>query len=776
MKEYYTISEKKLPIIALRGLWLFPNNIQHFEVGREVSLNALNASLLRNSEIFICTQKDPMVENITKEDFYHTGVLASIKQTIKMPNGNVRVLVEAYDRGKIVDFVENDSFLEANVEVMEYDKTKYHPTDKSLTMIRMIISSFESLAEIIKKPLPQDLLGGLLNEEDPSSLIDTISMLISLNDKDSILLLETLDMDERIELVYKFVIKEIEFLKIKEDIEQRTNKEISDTQKEYFLQEQLRQIKMELGEEYDIEDTDDYANKIKKLKLKKDSEEHVLKEINRLSSMNPNNPESTVIRNYIDQVLDIPWNKKSKSSIDLKVAEKVLNDGHFGLEDVKKRILEYLAVKKMTGSLKGPILCLVGPPGVGKTSIARSIAEATNRKFVSMRLGGVRDEAEIRGHRKTYIGAMPGRIITQLQKAKKLNPVFLLDEIDKLASDFRGDPASALLEVLDPEQNSEFTDNYIEIPVDLSDVLFITTANSQEQIPDALLDRMEVIRVTSYTDYEKFEIANRYLLPRQLKENGMDKSQFHITRDAIYTIINNYTRESGVRELGRNIGKVVRKAVVKIVRDDVKKVVVNNKNLGKFLGSKLVLDDEIPREDTIGVVNGLAWTQVGGVILTIEANVMDGTGKTQLTGKLGDVMKESAMAAISYIRSNQEALGIKGEFYKEKDIHIHVPEGAVPKDGPSAGVTMVTALVSALTGRKVKHDFAMTGEITLTGRVLAIGGVKEKVLAAHRYGINKVFLPKENKRDIQDIDPKIRQKIKFYFTNNVKEILDEVLI
>lgn len=776
MKEYYTISEKKLPIIALRGLWLFPNNIQHFEVGREVSLNALNASLLRNSEIFICTQKDPMVENITKEDFYHTGVLASIKQTIKMPNGNVRVLVEAYDRAKIVDFIENDSFLEANVEVMEYDKTKYHPTDKSLTMIRMIISSFESLAEIIKKPLPQDLLGGLLNEEDPSSLIDTISMLISLNDKDSILLLETLDMDERIELVYKFVIKEIKFLKIKEDIEQRTNKEISDTQKEYFLQEQLRQIKMELGEEYDIEDTDDYANKVKKLKLKKDSEEHVLKEINRLSSMNPNNPESTVIRNYIDQVLDIPWNKKSKSSIDLKVAERVLNDGHFGLEDVKKRILEYLAVKKMTGSLKGPILCLVGPPGVGKTSIARSIAEATNRKFVSMRLGGVRDEAEIRGHRKTYIGAMPGRIITQLQKAKKLNPVFLLDEIDKLASDFRGDPASALLEVLDPEQNSEFTDNYIEIPVDLSDVLFITTANSQEQIPDALLDRMEVIRVTSYTDYEKFEIANRYLLPRQLKENGMDKSQFHITRDAIYTIINNYTRESGVRELERNIGKVVRKAVVKIVRDDVKKVVVNNKNLEKFLGSKLVLDDEIPREDTIGVVNGLAWTQVGGVILTIEANVMDGTGKTQLTGKLGDVMKESAMAAISYIRSNQEDLGIKGEFYKEKDIHIHVPEGAVPKDGPSAGVTMVTALVSALTGRKVKHDFAMTGEITLTGRVLAIGGVKEKVLAAHRYGINKVFLPKENKRDIQDIDPKIRQKIKFYYTNNVKEILDEVLI
>lgn len=776
MKEYYTISEKKLPIIALRGLWLFPNNIQHFEVGREVSLNALNASLLRNSEIFICTQKDPIVENITKEDFYHTGVFASIKQTIKMPNGNVRVLVEAYDRAKIVEFVENDSFLEANVEVMEYDKTKYHPTDKSLTMIRMIISSFESLAEIIKKPLPQDLLGGLLNEEDPSSLIDTISMLISLNDKDSILLLETLDMDERIELVYKFVIKEIEFLKIKEDIEERTNKEISDTQKEYFLQEQLRQIKMELGEEYDIEDTDDYANKVKKLKLKKDSEEHVLKEINRLSSMNPNNPESTVIRNYIDQVLDIPWNKKSKSSIDLKVAEKVLNDGHFGLEDVKKRILEYLAVKKMTGSLKGPILCLVGPPGVGKTSIARSIAEATNRKFVSMRLGGVRDEAEIRGHRKTYIGAMPGRIITQLQKAKKLNPVFLLDEIDKLASDFRGDPASALLEVLDPEQNSEFTDNYIEIPVDLSDVLFITTANSQEQIPDALLDRMEVIRVTSYTDYEKFEIANRYLLPRQLKENGMDKSQFHITRDAIYTIINNYTRESGVRELERNIGKVVRKAVVKIVRDDVKKVVVNNKNLEKFLGSKLVLDDEIPREDTIGVVNGLAWTQVGGVILTIEANVMDGTGKTQLTGKLGDVMKESAMAAISYIRSNQEDLGIKGEFYKEKDIHIHVPEGAVPKDGPSAGVTMVTALVSALTGRKVKHDFAMTGEITLTGRVLAIGGVKEKVLAAHRYGINKVFLPKENKRDIQDIDPKIRQKMKFYFTNNVKEILDEVLI
>lgn len=776
MEKYYTKSNKKLPIIALRGLWLFPNNIQHFEVGREVSLNALNASLLRNSEVFICTQKDPLTENITKDDFYHTGVFAKIQQTIKMPNGNIRVLVEAYDRAKIIDFIENDSFLEANVEVLEYDKSKYQPTDKSVTMIRMIISSFESLAEIIKKPLPQDLLSGLLNEDDPSSLIDTVAMLISLNDNDSIKLLETLDMDERIDLMYKLVVKEIEFLKLKEEIEEKANKEISDSQKEYFLQEQLRQIKMELGEEFDVDDMDEYYDEIKKLRLKKDSEEHVLKEIKRLSSMNPNNPESTVIRNYIDQILDIPWNKKSKSSIDLKVAEKVLNDGHFGLEDVKKRILEYLAVKKMTGSLKGPILCLVGPPGVGKTSIARSIAQATNRKFVSMRLGGVRDEAEIRGHRKTYIGAMPGRIITQLQKAKKLNPVFLLDEIDKLASDFRGDPASALLEVLDPEQNNEFTDNYIEIPVDLSDVLFITTANSQEQIPDALIDRMEVIRVTSYTDSEKFEIANRYLLPRQLKENGMDKSQFHITKDAICTIINNYTRESGVRELERNIGKVIRKAIVKIVRGDAKKVVVNEKNLEKFLGSKLVLDDEIPKVDTIGVVNGLAWTQVGGVILTIEANVMDGTGKTQLTGKLGDVMKESAMAAISYIRSNQEALGIKGQFYKDKDVHIHVPEGAVPKDGPSAGVTMVTALVSALTGKKVKHDFAMTGEITLTGRVLAIGGVKEKVLAAHRYGVNNVFLPKENKRDIQDIDPKIRQKMKFYFTNNVKEILDEVLV
>ncbi|MDY6065982.1 MAG: endopeptidase La [Finegoldia sp.] len=774
-KDLYMQRRENLPVIALRGMWLFPNNIQQIEVGRQISLNAINAAMLRNSQVFITSQKDSLDETISIDNCYEIGVVADIKQTYRLANGNLAVLVEGLERASINSLVDNDNFIEAEVNIYEYQKENYEPKEQTKAIIRMIASSFEDYSQALRKNVTAEI-NMMLEEEDYSKLVDNIAMLISLNAEYANRILSILDVDERVEKVYEMMVEEIEFIQIRQDIERKISKEMNDSQREYFLQEEMKMIRSELGDEFGYSDLDDYKKRIEGLKLDEESQDHLLKELSRLEVMNSNNPESTVIRTYLDEVLEIPWNKKSKSRIDLNKAEDILEKSHYGLKNVKERILEYLAVKKLTGSLKGPILCLVGPPGVGKTSIARSIAKATGRKFVSMRLGGLRDEAEIRGHRKTYIGAMPGRIVESLQRAKTMNPVFLLDEIDKLAADYKGDPSSSLLEVLDPEQNDEFKDNYIEIAVDLSDVLFITTANSIDPIPDALRDRMEIIEVNSYTDYEKYEIANRYLIPKQLKENGLRQDQFHITKEAIYILINNYTRESGVRELERTIGKLVRKAVLKVSKDKLKKVSVNKSNIEKYLGPLKFLDEATLKEDTVGVVNGLAWTRVGGVILNIEASVMEGSGKTQLTGQLGDVMKESAMAAISYVRKRQKDLGIEGDFYKDKDIHIHVPEGAVPKDGPSAGVTMVTALVSALTGRKVKKDYAMTGEISLTGRVMPIGGVKEKVLAAHRYGIDKIFLPEENKRDVEEIDADIRKKINFYYVKDVSQILDEVLV
>ncbi|MDO5754659.1 MAG: endopeptidase La [Tissierellia bacterium] len=774
MEEYYEISTKSLPMIPLRGVWVFPQTVLHFDVGRELSLEALDESLKNDSEIFLTTQKDIYVEEPTSEDYYNTGTIATIKQTLKLPNGHTRVLVEGLHRAVIRNNSEDNSFLTIEVDEYRYQPEKLSMDDKMQAAIRLVFDDCSEYIALDKKLSPEMMLA-VLDIEDPGRLTDIIAPYLNLKDEDNFDLLRTFDVYERLVKMHSILQKEIGLLKIEEKINRKVNKEINENQKQYYLREQLNVIRKELGE-FSDDAPEDYVDKIKALKLPEDSEKHVLKEARRLETVSPGSAELNVIQNYLDHILDIPWNKRSNSNIDIKYARKTLEEGHYGLMDVKERILEFLAVQKLTDSLKGPILCFVGPPGVGKTSVAKSIAEATKREFVSMRLGGVRDEAEIRGHRKTYIGAMPGRIITLIEKAETMNPVFLLDEIDKLASDFRGDPASALLEVLDPAQNDEFTDNFIEIPVDLSDVLFITTANSTDTIPAALLDRMEIIDISSYTDEEKYKIAVQYLIPRQIKEHGLKDEQIHITRDAIKMIINNYTIEAGVRNLERTIGKLVRKAAVKIVEDDRKKIHVNVANLEQYLGKKRILDDRLIKEDTVGVCNGLAWTQVGGVILEIEANVMKGNGKIQLTGKLGDVMKESAMAAISYIRSNQQQLGIDKEFHKEEDIHIHVPEGAVPKDGPSAGITMTTALVSRLTGRKVRHDIAMTGEITLSGRVLPIGGVKEKVLAANRYDIHNIILPMENKKDIEDIPNNIKRKLNFKFVKNIDEVLQYALV
>ncbi|HZH92797.1 MAG TPA: endopeptidase La, partial [Tissierellaceae bacterium] len=580
----------------------------------------------------------------------------------------------------------------------------------------------------------------------------------------------------RLEILHEILQREIELLRIEEKINQRVKKQINKVQKEYYLKEQLKAIQKELGEDDTFSsEMEEYASKIKKLKMPKEVREKALKEVDRLAKMSPHSAEVGVIRTYLDWIVDLPWDKETKEKIDIKKAREILDNDHYGLMDVKERILEFIAIRKLTNSIKGPILCLVGPPGVGKTSIARSIASSLNRNFVRMSLGGVRDEAEIRGHRRTYVGSMPGRIISSIKKAGTRNPVFLFDEIDKLASDFRGDPASALLEVLDPEQNSTFTDHFLEAPFDLSKVMFITTANTTSTIPPALLDRMEVIRISGYTEEEKLQIAKRYLLPKQMKEHGLKDDQIKISDAAIRGVINYYTREAGVRNLERNIANLCRKAAKKIVEDGKKSVSINAGNITTYLGTKKFRYDKLEEKNQVGVANGLAWTAVGGETLSVEVTTMKGTGKTQLTGKLGDVMKESAMAGISYVRANAERLKISPDFYKDVDIHIHVPEGAIPKDGPSAGITIATAVISALTERAILREVAMTGEITLRGRVLPVGGIKEKLLAAHRMGIKKVLLPYDNNKDLEEIPDKIKKKMEFVLVKDLDQVLEHAL-
>lgn len=772
----YKVNHRDMPLIPLRGITVFPYMVVHFDVGREKSINALEKAMIDDSLVFLCSQKDAKIDEPNIEDFYHIGTVSKIKQMLKLPGGSIRVLVEGLNRGQISSIKEEESYFSAEIEELTYDWEELQIDKKTEAAMRLVVEDFEEYITLSNRVSP-DLLFTVSEIEDPGRLADVIASYIYLKPEDDQKILEAFGFYERLELLHSLLQEEIEILKIEEKINQRVKKQITKVQKEYYLKEQIKAIQNELGEEDEIvEEVEEYKKKIEKIKMPKEVKEKALKEVERLYKLSPNSAEVGVIRTYLDWIVELPWNVETKDKVNIKKARDILNNDHYGLDDVKERILEFIAIRKLKSNMKGPILCLVGPPGVGKTSIAKSIAKSLNRNFVRMSLGGVRDEAEIRGHRRTYVGSMPGRIISLIKKSGSNNPVFLFDEIDKLSSDFRGDPASALLEVLDPEQNNTFTDHFLEVPFDLSKVMFITTANTTSTIPEPLLDRMEVIRIPGYTEEEKLNIAMKYLLPKQLKEHGLKEENLSISEHAMRDIINNYTREAGVRNLERNIANICRKVAKKIVEDDVSTVRVTIGNLENYLGIPKYRHDIAGEKHEIGVATGLAWTAVGGEILSIEVNCMKGTGKLQLTGQLGDVMKESAMAGISYIRSNSEKLGIDENFHKEMDIHIHVPEGAIPKDGPSAGITMATAVISALTNKPVSKNVAMTGEITLRGRVLPIGGLKEKVLAAHRAGIEKIIVPWENKKDLEEIPDKVKRKIEFVLAKEMGEVLLHALI
>ncbi len=771
MNKYYNTNEREIAFIPLRGLTIFPNMVVHFDVGREKSVKALEYASISNSEIFLCSQIDPKVENPNKDEYYHTGIVAIIKQMIKMPGGTLRVLVEGIRRAEIVDIIEDEEVLRANIKEYVYLPEKMEITPEMEASMRLVEESFGEYVRLNEKILPEELVT-IKEIEEPNKLSDLVASLMDLKTEQSQQILEELDVLDRMELISAILEEEIEILEIEETINNRVRSRMNKIQKEYYLKEQIKAIHTELGEEEDVlSEVDEYIEKIKALKLDKDSEEKVIKEAERLLKLSSQSAETGVIRTYLDWIVGLPWNTEKKEKLDLAFSEKVLNEDHYGLEDVKERILEFIAIRKLTKTINGPIICLVGPPGVGKTSIAKSVARALNRDFVRMSLGGMRDEAEIRGHRRTYVGAMPGKIISSINKSKSKNPVFLLDEIDKIGNDFRGDPASALLEVLDPEQNSTFADHFLEIPFDLSKVLFITTANTTSTIPRPLLDRMELIPISSYTTEEKKEIAKDYLIPKQIKKHGLKEKNLKISDEALSDLIAGYTREAGVRSLEREIANLCRKVAKKIVEEKLEIVRITVSNLEKYLGMKKFRQDKLNEESQVGLVNGLAWTAVGGTTLSVEVNVMKGNGKLQLTGQLGNVMKESAAAGVSYIRSNMDKLGIENDFYEKKDMHIHVPEGAIPKDGPSAGVTMATSLISALTNKPVRNDVAMTGEITLRGRVLPVGGIKEKVLAAYRLGVKTIILPKDNERDLEDIPSKIRKEIEFVFAETMEDVI-----
>ncbi len=776
MPNKYTTELKTLPLIPLRGISIFPHMVIHFDVGREKSINALEQAMLDDSLILLCTQIDPKIDEPSTDEFYHLGTIAKVKQMLKLPGGSIRVLIEGINRGRVLTISQEEPYLIADVEELTYIPEEVEKDKDIEAAMRLVISDFEDYIALNTKVSPETLLT-ITDIEDPGRLADVIASYIFLKQEDNQKVLETLNFYERLEVLHGVLQEEIELLKIEDKINQRVKKQITKIQKDYYLREQLKAIQKELGEDDDTQNVaDEYTKKLKKIKMPKEIKVKALKEVDRLLKTSPNSPETGVIRTYLDWIVDLPWDKESKGKIDIKKARQILNEDHYGLDDVKERILEFIAIRKLTNSMKGPILCLVGPPGVGKTSIARSIAKSLNREFVRMSLGGVRDEAEIRGHRRTYIGAMPGSIIGSIKKAGTKNPVFLFDEIDKIGNDYRGDPASGLLEVLDPEQNNTFTDHFLDVPFDLSKVFFVTTANNTQSIPAPLLDRMEVIRISGYTDEEKLQISLRHLLPKQIKEHGLNEENIVIDDSAIASIIDYYTREAGVRNLERNIASVCRKIAKKIVEEKIKTVEINGENISDYLGAKKYRFDQLDEKDQIGVANGLAWTQVGGETLSVEVNTMKGTGKTQLTGKLGDVMKESAMTGISYIRANSQILNIEADFYKEVDIHIHVPEGAIPKDGPSAGITIATAVISALSNTPIDRELAMTGEVTLRGRVLPVGGIKDKVLAANRMGIKKILLPADNNKDLDGIPEAIRNKIEFVMVKDMNQVLDHALV
>lgn len=763
-----------VPLLALRELVVFPQQVVPLFVGREKSVKAIEESQKENKYIMLAAQKDARTSNPGQKDIYPIGTLGEVVQLIRLADGPIKVLVEGKTRAQIKDFAQEDDFMLVNVDEL-VPSTEVNTELKAL--MRSVNTTFESYVKLGKKVNPEMIMQ--VNAiEDPSRLADAIVVQLNIKLEDKQDILETIDPKERLEKILGHMKSEIEILQVEKRIRSRVKKQMEKTQKEYYLNEQMRAIQKELGEKDDFRnEIQELEDKLKSKEMPDEPREKTAKEIRKLKMMSPMSAEATVVRNFVDWMLALPWDEVSEDEIDIDRAREVLDSDHYGLEKVKERILEYLAVQKLVGKMKGPILCLVGPPGVGKTSLGRSIAKATNREFVRVALGGVRDEAEIRGHRRTYIGALPGKVIQSLKKAGKSNPVFLLDEIDKMSTDFRGDPSSALLEVLDPEQNDSFNDHYLDCDYDLSKVMFVTTANSLHTIPQPLMDRMELLRLSGYTELEKIAIAKKYLYPKQVTENGLKEENLTVKDDAYVAMLRHYTREAGVRNLERTIGTLCRKAAVEILnKGNEHNVVVSQANLINFLGQPRFRFGKSEDENQVGTATGLAWTELGGELLLIETTILPGRGRLQITGKLGDVMKESARAALSYVRSRAQVLGLERDFYDKIDIHVHVPEGAIPKDGPSAGITIATSIVSALTGIPIDREIAMTGEITLRGNVLPIGGLKEKALAAHRGGIRRVMFPKENENDIDEIPQTVRKDLELIPVAHVDEVLFEALL
>ena len=763
-----------LPAIALRGTTILPGMIVHFDVSRERSVKAIEAAMLHDQKIFLVTQIDPEVESPDLAGVYHVGTIAYIKQVVKLPQNLLRVLVEGTGRATLVKFEQEFPFIRSEITPVDEEEMQM-PEPVMEAMHRSLKELFHRYCMENGK-VSKELVAQILNIDNVEELVEQIAVNISLSYQNKQKILEALTLEERYEVLGAILGNEIEIMQIGRDLQKKVKARIDKNQREYILREQLKLIREELGEDNTADDAEEFKKKLQELQAGDEVKEKISKEIERFKNTNSNVSENAVLRGYIETMLALPWEKKSTDSDDLKEAWKVLQEGHYGLKDVKERVMEFLSVRKLTHKGKSPILCLVGPPGTGKTSIARSIAEAMHKKYVRICLGGVRDEAEIRGHRKTYVGAMPGRITAALQQAGVSNPLMLLDEIDKTSRDYKGDTSAALLEVLDPEQNSRFMDHYIEVPQDLSEVLFIATANDVQGIPRPLLDRMELIEIAGYTENEKEHIAKEHLIPKQMEENGIEKGKLTIQSVALKKIINNYTKEAGVRNLERTIGQICRKTARLIMEEDKKKVTVTSKNLSDFLGKEHFNYLMANKKDEIGISRGLAWTQVGGDTLQIEVNVMPGKGELMLTGQLGDVMKESAQAGITYIRSIASDYKVEPEFFQENDIHVHIPEGAVPKDGPSAGITMATAILSAIIKKPVRADLAMTGEITLRGRVLPIGGLKEKLLAAKYAKIKEVLVPAENKPDIQELDKEITDGLTITFVSSMKEVLNRALV
>ncbi|QWG46806.1 endopeptidase La [Bacillus mycoides] len=766
-------NERIVPLLPLRGILVYPTMVLHLDVGRDKSIQALEQAAMDENIIFLAMQKEMNIDDPKEDDIYSVGTVAKVKQMLKLPNGTLRVLVEGLHRAEVVEFIEEENLVQVSIRTVT-EEVEDDLEEKAL--MRTLLEHFEQYIKVSKK-VSNETFATVADVEEPGRLADLIASHLPIKTKQKQEILEIVSVKERLHTLISIIQDEQELLSLEKKIGQKVKRSMERTQKEYFLREQMKAIQTELGDkEGKGGEVEELREKIEQSGMPEETMQAALKELDRYEKLPVSSAESGVIRNYIDWLLALPWTTATEDMIDLTHSEEILNKDHYGLEKVKERVLEYLAVQKLTNSLKGPILCLVGPPGVGKTSLARSIATSLNRNFVRVSLGGVRDESEIRGHRRTYVGAMPGRIIQGMKKAKTVNPVFLLDEIDKMSNDFRGDPSAALLEVLDPEQNHNFSDHYIEEPYDLSKVMFVATANTLASVPGPLLDRMEIISIAGYTELEKVHIAREHLLPKQLKEHGLRKGNLQVRDEALLEIIRYYTREAGVRTLERQIAKVCRKAAKIIVTAERKRIVVTEKNIVDLLGKHIFRYGQAEKTDQVGMATGLAYTAAGGDTLAIEVSVAPGKGKLILTGKLGDVMKESAQAAFSYIRSRAEELHIDPDFHEKNDIHIHVPEGAVPKDGPSAGITMATALISALTGIPVSKEVGMTGEITLRGRVLPIGGLKEKTLSAHRAGLTKIILPAENEKDLDDIPESVKENLTFVLASHLDEVLEHALV